>query len=151
MMMSSCTTRLMIPTDQLFTTTDLVVSQVKKSVIKPHSIDILRDGLCVRACVYVRNSYTCILRQSFSRCVSESPTSVQILLQLPHNAAEKTSHKNVLCVSSIFLLFTLLVPLSVTPCPSLSLFTNSLSLVHWVIMLDLPFSPTKEKKRKKLK
>lgn len=44
-MMSSCTIRLMIPTDQLFTTTDLVVSYVKKPVTKPHAIDVMAPGV----------------------------------------------------------------------------------------------------------
>lgn len=43
-MMSSCTTRLMMPTDQLFTTTDLVVSYVKKSVTKPQ----IREPIAAR-------------------------------------------------------------------------------------------------------
>lgn len=48
-MMSSCTIRLMMPTDQLFTTTDLVVSYVKKSVTKPH----MNEPIAARRCVPV--------------------------------------------------------------------------------------------------
>lgn len=46
-MMSSCTIRLMMPTDQLFTTTDLVVSYVKKSVTKPQR----QEPIAARQCV----------------------------------------------------------------------------------------------------
>lgn len=45
-MMSSCTIRLMMPTDQLFTTTDLVVSYVKKSMTNPQ----MKEPIAARQC-----------------------------------------------------------------------------------------------------